>query len=87
MSNKQFNPNNEHILQCPHCHEYVIIEEINCGIFRHGFFKTNNEQINPHAQKDECDNYIIFNLIYGCGKPFKIIFIDNKYNIEICDYI
>ena len=24
------------ILLCPHCQEYIIIEKINCGIFRHG---------------------------------------------------
>jgi len=24
------------VLKCPHCNEYVIIEKINCAIFRHG---------------------------------------------------
>jgi len=26
----------EPILECPHCKEFIIIEKINCGIFRHG---------------------------------------------------
>ena len=25
----------EPILICPHCNEFIIIEQINCGIFRH----------------------------------------------------
>jgi hypothetical protein len=76
----------EPILICPHCNEYVIIEKINCGIFRHGIFKNNGNQIDPHSPKDDCDKYIKNDLIYGCGKPFKITF-DNTFIIEICDYI
>ena len=26
----------EPIFKCPHCEEYIIIEKLNCGIFRHG---------------------------------------------------
>ena len=61
----------EPILKCPHCNEYVIIEKINCAIFRHGIFKNNLQQIDPHALKELCDFFIQNNLIYGCGKPFK----------------
>ena len=85
------------ILQCPHCSEFIIIEEINCGIFRHGYLKDGNKQIDPHADKKLCDYYFNKNMIYGCGKPFKItkeitgetqINKDNeKYIIEACDYI
>lgn len=73
---------------CPYCKEYVIIEQINCAIFRHGIYKQNFIQINPHLSKNECENLISNNLIYGCGKPFKII--KNSENIWIaieCDYI
>jgi hypothetical protein len=77
----------EPILLCPHCKEYVIIEKINCSIFRHGIIKTNGKQIDPHSSKDICDNLFNKNLIYGCGKPFRIIIIDNKFETEICDYI
>lgn len=75
------------ILVCPHCSEYIIIEKLNCGIFRHGVLKVNGNQIDPHSSKQLCDNYVKYNLIYGCGRPFKIIFKDNKFKIEICDYI
>ena len=77
----------ELILECPHCNSQVIIEQLNCKIFRHGIFKKTNKQINPHATKIECDNYINNNLIYGCGKPFKINIVNNIYKTEICDYI
>jgi hypothetical protein len=77
----------EPILKCPHCDEYIIIEKLNCGIFRHGQLISNGKQIEPHAPKNICDYYILNNLIYGCGKPFRILLIDNKFVIEICDYI
>lgn len=74
-------------VECPHCNGTIIIEELNCRIFRHAVLKENFTQINPHAPKEECENYIEKNLIYGCGKPFIVIFRDNKYISEICDYI
>lgn len=77
----------EPILTCPHCKDYIIIRKINCGIFRHGILKKNGKQIDPHANKDLCDYYIRENKIYGCGKPFRIISVDNKFDTEICDYI
>ena len=77
----------ELILICPHCNDLVVIEQINCAIFRHGILKKNGEQIDPHSPKDICDYYVNNNLIYGCGKPFKIITINNILLTEICDYI
>lgn len=61
------------IIECPHCNGGIIIESINCGIFRHGVFKNNGQQINPHADEQTCEYYIKHNLIWGCGNPFKII--------------
>lgn len=78
---------NNLIIICPHCKEFVIIEKINCAIFRHGTFRINGLQINPHASKNICDSYIRENLIYGCGKPFRVFFINNVLHSEICDYI
>lgn len=75
------------IMKCPHCDEYIIIQELNCGIFRHGIFKSNGQQINPHESRNLCDYYFINKLIYGCGKPFRIIKNGEKYEIHICDYI
>ena len=77
----------EPILQCPHCNEFIIIEKLNCGIFRHGVIKTTGRQIDPHASKEICDNLFKNNVIYGCGKPFRIIQNGEKFEIEICDYI
>jgi len=75
------------VVECPHCNLLIEIEEINCAIFRHGVLKKNNKQINPHASKQECDNYIDNNMIIGCGKPFKLELENNAYKAIICDYI
>jgi hypothetical protein len=56
-------------------------------VFRHGIYKKNGEQINPHLSKNECDRLNTNNLIYGCGKPFTIVKKENKTIAEICDYI
>jgi hypothetical protein len=46
------------------------------------------QQINPHASKDECENLVKSNNIYGCGKPFRIIKKDEVEYIAIeCEYI
>lgn len=71
------------VVICPHCHEDVIIEEINCAIFRHGIFKHNYEQIPPHSPKELCDQWVEQGLIYGCGKPFRL---EGQIAVE-CDYI
>ncbi len=74
------------IIDCPSCKGSVIIhkKDINCSIFRHGVFKKNFEQINPHLSKNECDSLKQNDLIHGCGNPFKII---NENQAVICDYI
>jgi hypothetical protein len=77
----------EPILVCPHCNEYVIIEKLNCAIFRHGIMKHSGKQIDPHSSKELCEHYIKNNLIYGCGKPFKVVIVNEKWETEICDYI
>ena len=76
------------IILCPHCQEYIIIQELNCKIFRHGIFKISGEQIPPHSIKLDCDKYIENNEIYGCGKPFRIDILENgDWKVEICEYI
>jgi len=75
------------VLKCPHCDEYIIIEKINCAIFRHGVLKANGQQIDPHSPKELCEYYVKNNLIYGCGNPFKISRSNNFFSIEICNYI
>jgi hypothetical protein len=64
-----------------------MIQEINCGIFRHGILKENNQQIDQHAPKRECDRLVKNNLIIGCGKPFKLVMQSAVYIAEKCDYL
>ena len=75
------------IITCPHCNAYIEIEQINCAIFRHACYKNNMQQINPHLSKSECERLINENLIYGCGKPFMIVPIQDGHEARICDYI
>lgn len=77
----------EMIIECPHCLQPIIIEKINCGIFRHGIYKHNGEQIPPHLNKPNCEYLIQQKLIYGCGKPFQIIEQNKSFQTIICDYI
>lgn len=72
---------------CPHCDEPVIIEELNCCIFRHGTLKESGKQIEPHSSEDLCNYYISQKKIFGCGKPFQIVKINNEYKAVICGYI
>lgn len=75
------------IIACPHCENFILIEQLNCCIFRHGVFVKSNKQIDPHASKELCDYYIKKNKIYGCGKPYQIIKENNQYKAIKCDYI
>jgi len=81
------------VVECPHCKDPILIEKLNCCIFRHGILKENGKQINPHAPKDLCDFYVKKDLILGCGKPFQVIKNENSKNNDdkfiaiICDYV
>ena len=75
------------IVVCPHCNCEIIIEEVNCQIFRHGAYKTTCEQLPPHASKDECDKASANDEIYGCGKPFRIDLVEGKWIATVCEYI
>jgi len=75
------------IVSCPHCFQNILIEKINCAIFRHAMFK-NGEEVSPHLDKLNCDLLFEKKLIYGCSKPFKIIKNNNlQYEAVICEYI
>jgi phage FluMu protein Com len=74
------------VVKCPHCKDVIMIlkKEFNCRIFRHGYYKDNNVQMNAHEHKEECDRLFNEGLIYGCGKPFRL----NEKNVAIvCEYI
>ena len=69
--------------KCPHCSGEIQILAINCNVFRHAQYKSNGEQINPHASKEVCDLLIKEGLVNGCAKPFQII----NGTITKCDYV
>jgi hypothetical protein len=75
------------IVQCPHCEDYIEIEAINCGIFRHGQYQSNGIQLPPHSPKELCDKVYEEKVIYGCGKPFKVYIENDEVKTSICDYI
>ena len=78
-------------LKCPNCDTYFIVntKHINCSIFRHGIYKNNYSPINPHLNKEKCDLLVKNNQIYGCGKPFKLLNINNDTTFVAikCSYI
>ena len=43
------NPEVPYIVLCPHCGDSILIEQINCRIFRHAVYKTTGEQMDPHT--------------------------------------
>lgn len=75
------------VIECPHCKNSIFIEQLNCGIFRHGVYKNNLEQIPPHSSKEFCDDLYNRGLIFGCSKPFQITKENQTYIISECDYI
>ena len=78
----------EPIVVCPHCKEPIVIEKLNCGIFRHGVSKATGQQMAPHLDKYHCDSLKEKDLIYGCGKPFQVKRnATGQFFAEECDYI
>jgi hypothetical protein len=77
------------VLECPHCQDLVFIEkkDINCAIFRHAIFKNSFEPIPPHSSKEHCDDLLDRKLVYGCAKPFQLVFENNTFTAKICDYL
>lgn len=69
------------IFECPHCHEFFIVDQLKCGIFRHGFYVKKNKsgqiveilnQIKPHLNKSQCQTIKKQSNVIGCCQPFRI---------------
>lgn len=75
------------IVNCPWCDCTIEIEQLNCAIFRCGIFKESGNQINPHESQENCEQFSKNNLIHGCGKPFKVQYIQDYFIAIKCDYI
>ena len=74
---------------CPWCGGGIMVSraELNCRIFRHGVYKTQQlagTQMNPHECEAECKRLFENGLIDGCGKPFRV---DETDTAVICGYI
>ena len=63
----------EQVIMCPHCGLVSAIEELNCGIFRCGYYCDTLLQIPPHLSQTEGERLVTEKKIYGCGKPWKIV--------------
>jgi hypothetical protein len=58
-------------------------------------YKANYQQIDPHLPKVQCDQLVADSLIFGCGKPFRLVpkdsskqlTLDAMYDVIVCDYI
>lgn len=77
-------------IACPHCDMLMELphQEINCAIYRHGVLKATGQQMDPHAPKALCDHLARNGLIYGCGKPFRVV--KNRtggLTVERCGYV
>ncbi|MAV56626.1 MAG: hypothetical protein CMI79_03745 [Candidatus Pelagibacter sp.] len=78
------------VLECPHCNNIIIVnrKDINCAIFRHAILKETGKQIDPHSNKEVCDELVKTNKVFGCAKPFKLVKVDSlNYIAEKCHYI
>ena len=77
------------LVTCPHCKLmiFIYLKEFNCRIFRHGIYKENMKQIDPHLPKVECDRLKSEDSIIGCGKPFMLVNTTLGTIARKCDYI
>ena len=85
-----------YIFHCPNCGGIVEVEEnqLNCRIFRHGFFFVKNgeqliltNQMNPHESKEVCDRLVHEGKVVGCAKPFRVVDRGETKVVETCGYI
>ena len=81
---------NYYVFCCPHCQLVIQVlkNQVACKIFRHGVYISNHQQIPPHLPQKQCTELREKHLIYGCGRPFRLVFDDPKHPmVEKCDYI
>ncbi len=77
------------IFQCVHCQEFFVLakKDFNCKILRHGVMKATGQPMDPHAPETECKRLVQEGLIYGCGKPMRVIVNGETITVEACDYL
>ena len=82
--------NGYYIFECPNCEGIIMVavNEVNCTIFRHCVLKSNLQQVNPHASKEQCEDLFSKKLVYGCCMPFKLnVLPDGSAYAEKCGWI
>jgi len=79
------NQDNVWYFDCIWCNNKIAVEdsEVRCTIFRHAVFKKNMEFVPPHASKNQCEQWLNDESVWGCAKPF----IFNRNTVKKCDYI
>lgn len=75
------------LFECPHCSQLVqvLLQQINCKIFRHAVYKQNMVQVNPHMREEDCKK--LGDTVYGCTKPFQLVVMGDSFVVEKCEYI
>ena len=58
------------VLECPHCRISLVVEALNCGIFRCGVRRDTGAQIDPHMSEEDCR--AVLGQIWGCSRPFRV---------------
>lgn len=76
-----------YIFECPHCGGgiEVLPQHVACAIFRHAVYKHNNEPVQPHMSKDDCDKLLQAGLVRGCCRPLSVNL--STMLASACDYI
>ena len=59
-------------LRCPYCKNLIILNKIVSSYMRHGILKHEKKLIHPGMSDGMAMNLARLNLIYGCGKKYKI---------------
>ena len=75
-------------LNCPHCDGTIEVleNEVNCGIFRHGIYKS-GAPVPPHSPEHVCRDLLKRDLLYGCAMPFKVTRSSDGYVVVKCGWI
>lgn len=70
---------------CPHCGVGIVVDALNCGIFRCGVWRATGAQLDPHLPEEECRAAV--GLIWGCGRPFQITVESGVFRVAACGYV
>ena len=70
-------------MDCPSCGIKIEIEAINCGIFRCGRYKDTGEQVPPHLPKEQCEELIREDKIWGCCQAIRY----DQGRVQVGEYV